>query len=428
MGIKPRTIAVFLILLGAVYLLVKTLSVYWIIVFFSLVLIYINSVFLFAYFELSQKPRPQIRKWPTVSVLIPNYNGERTLVKCLESIAALEYPLAKEIIVIDDGSKDSSRKILGKIKGIRAIFKIKNAGKAAALNDGLRAAKGEIVASVDSDTFPAKDALLKMVPYFNEGSVGAVTGLVRASNANGFVEKLQEIEYLVAFGFFQSVLSEINGVFVTPGPMSLFRLDALKKIGGYDEANITEDMEIALRLQKHRYKIVACPTAQIFTEVPGTLRHLFRQRTRWYRGKFVNTRKYAEMLFNPKYGEFGLFTFPFSLIIEALAILLLVVTVAANIENVLNYFGFFYSWLGVSGEFFGLLPSVWGIHSSFYFYFITVLMYSVIVYLSHKFVDEQVSIYKMPQIIFFLFIYGLFISSVYFVSFFKEVNSSGYKW
>ena len=90
MGIKPRTIAVFLILLGAVYLLVKTLSVYWIIVFFSLVLIYINSVFLFAYFELSQKPRPQIRKWPTVSVLIPNYNGERTLVKCLESIAALE--------------------------------------------------------------------------------------------------------------------------------------------------------------------------------------------------------------------------------------------------------------------------------------------------------------------------------------------------
>ena len=142
----------------------------------------------------------------------------------------------------------------------------------------------------------------------------------------------------------------------------------------------------------------------------------------------MNTRKYAEMLFNPKYGEFGMFSFPFSLMVEALAILLLIVTIAANIENVLNYFGFFASWLGISGSFFGLLPAVWGINSSVYFYFLTVAMYSVLVYISHKFVDEQVSLFKLPQVVFFLFVYGLFISAVYFVSFFKEVNSSGYRW
>ena len=427
MQIRPRTVLVFIALLAAIYFIVKALSVYWVIVFFNVVLVYINCVFLFAYLELRKRPKPEMGKWPTVSILIPNYNGEKTLARCIDAVKQMEYPLKKEIIVIDDGSTDSSPDILRRIKGIEAILQRKNAGKAHVLNIGLRAAKGEIVATVDSDTFPAKDALVKMVPHFGEG-VGAVTGLVRASNTKGFVEKIQEIEYLVAFGFFQSVLSEINGVFVTPGPMSVFRRKVLLDIGGYDETNITEDMEIALRLQKHRYRIVAVPDAHIYTEVPHTLGQLFRQRTRWYRGKFVNTRKYAEMLFNPKYGEFGMFSFPFSLMVEALAILLLIVTIAANIENVLNYFGFFASWLGISGSFFGLLPAVWGINSSVYFYFLTVAMYSVLVYISHKFVDEQVSLFKLPQVVFFLFVYGLFISAVYFVSFFKEVNSSGYRW
>ena len=425
--IRPRTIIVFLALVTAIFFLVKVVSVYWVIVFFNVLLIYINSVFLFAYFEFRKKKKPRITKWPSVTILIPNYNGGNTIEKCVQSAKDLEYKGRKEIIVLDDGSVDSSQRLLKKIKGIKVILNKKNKGKAVVLNQGIALAKGEIIVNIDSDTFPAKDALMKMIPHFGK-NVGAVTGLVRAANVTNFVSKIQEIEYLVAFGFFQSVLSEINGVFVTPGPMSAFNAKILRDIGGYDEKNITEDMEIALRLQKHRYKIVAVPEAHIYTDVPTSLRVLFTQRVRWYRGKFFNTRKYKEILFNPRYGEFGMFSFPFSVIVEALAILLLIVTIAANIENVFNYFGFFTSFLSISNDFFGVLPTIGGIHSSVYFYFITVLMYSVLVYISHKFVDENISIFKMPQIILFLFVYGLFISSVYFTSFFKEVNASEYKW
>jgi len=167
-----------------------------------------------------------------------------------EHVKNLNYPSKKEIIVVDDGSNDNSQNILKKIKGIKTILKKKNEGKAAALNDGITAAKGGYVVTIDSDTYPESDCLEKMVSHMEEG-ISAVTGFVRAHNTKGIVEKIQEVEYLIAFGFFQKVLSDINAILVTPGPMSLYRKSVLKKIGGFDEKNITEDMEIAFRIRKY---------------------------------------------------------------------------------------------------------------------------------------------------------------------------------
>ncbi len=428
MGIRLRTIAAFFLVIGLIYLLTKVFSVYWLIVLFNIILIYINCVFLFAYLEYRGKPKPRGKEWPSISVVIPNYNGEKTVAQCIEAVKAMEYPEPKEIIVIDDGSRDSSAKILAKIKGIKVIFKKKNEGKAKGLNDGIKAAKGELIAAIDSDTFPEKGCLLKMVPRFDSEEVGAVTGLVRTYKPRGFIEKIQEIEYLISFGFFQSVLADINGIMVTPGPMSLFRKKVLDEIGGFDTTNITEDMEIAMRMQSRHYRIASAPEAVIYTVVPDRLSHWFRQRTRWYRGKFVNTRKYFGMALNPEYGEFGMFSFPFSLVADGLAILLIAVTIAANIESVLNYFGFLVSWVGIGGGLYGALPAGFTLHSSIYFYFFTVVLYSFLVYVSHGFVNDRLSLWKLPEIVFYMFLYGFFISFVYFTSFFKEINSSDYVW
>ena len=427
MNIRPRTVLAFLALLAVIYFFVKIVSVFWLIIIFNIVLLYINNVFIFAYLEFKGKEKPVPVKWPFVSIVIPNYNGAKTIAQCVNSCIEMEYRGKKEIIVVDDGSTDSSKDELQKIKGIKIIFKKKNAGKAAALNDGIKIAKGEYVAAIDSDTFPTKIALVKMIPKFGD-NVAAVTGLVRAYKPTTFIEKIQEVEYLISFGFFQTVLAEINGILVTPGPMSVFKRSVLLEIGGLDEKNITEDMEIALRLQKHRYKIAAAPEAVIYTDVPKKISHLIRQRTRWYRGKFVNTRKYFEMVLNPKYGEFGMFSFPFSLVADALAILMIFITIAANIEGVFQYLGFVVSWLALNAGISGLVPAAPVLHSSIYFYVFTIIMYSILVYLSHKFVNDNISIWKMPEIIFYLFVYGFFISFVYFISFFKEINSSDYIW
>ncbi len=428
MALKFRAVAAFFLLIGLLYLLIKTVSVYWLIILFNVVLIFVNAVFLFAYIESRGKEKPALKKWPSVSIVIPNFNGEKTLLHCIDSVKRLEYPLKKEIIIVDDGSTDSSRELLRKVKGVKVLLAKKNSGKAAALNSGIKAAKGEIIAAIDSDTFPEKDALVKMARHFDSGNVGAVTGLVRSYRPTTFVEKIQEIEYLISFGFFQSVLADLNGIMVTPGPMSLFRKKVLVEIGGFDEKNITEDMEIAMRLQSKRFRIASAPEAVIYTVVPHTLKHWFRQRIRWYRGKFVNTRKYFGMVFNPKFGEFGMFSFPFSLVADGLAILLIAVTVAANFENVLNYFGFVISWFGSGGNVFGAIPAGFTLHSSIYFYFFTIVLYSFLVYVSHNFVNDRLSIWKLPEIVFYMFIYGFFISFVYFTSFFKEINGSDYTW
>ncbi|MFH1391775.1 MAG: glycosyltransferase [Candidatus Diapherotrites archaeon] len=427
MNIKPRTVLIFPVMLVLVYFIVKIITFNWIIIFFNILLIFINSVFLFAYLEIKDKKKIAIKKWPSVTIVIPNYNGEACLAKCIEHVKNLSYPSKKEIIVVDDGSNDNSQKIMQKIKGIKIILKKNNEGKAAALNDGIAAAKGEYVVTIDSDTYPEPDCLEKMVSHMEEG-VSAVTGFVRAHNTKGIVEKIQEVEYLIAFGFFQKVLSDINAILVTPGPMSLYRKSILKEIGGFDEKNITEDMEIAFRIRKYGGRIVTCIEAHIYTEVPTTLKQLFRQRVRWYRGKFFNTVKYSEMLFNPKFGEFGMFTFPFSVILEWVIVLFVFIFIAGNLENIGMYFGFIYSFLSVSTDVVALVPRLFALNSSFFFYLIGAAFYSFFLYYSHKLAGAKLSITKVPEITLFILIYSFFILVVFFVGFFKEINSSDYVW
>ncbi len=430
MALRLRTVLVFLFFVAFVYFVLRFFSVYWLLVLFNIILLFGSFVFFVTYFDVAGKKKKPVFKWfPSVSIVVPNYNGSKTIVRCIESLKALRYAGKKEIIVVDDGSTDNSVALLRKIKGIKVIAKPNNSGKASALNVGIKVAKGEIVATVDSDTFPAVDALEKMVVFFDSSDIGAVTGLVRVSNKNGFLQYLQELEYLVAFAFYQAVLAEINGLLVTPGPMSLYRKSVLVKVGYFDEKNITEDMEIAFRLHKHNYRIVACVDAQIFTEVPDTISKLFNQRIRWYRGKFLNSLKYSDFIFNPKFGDFGVFVLPFSLVVELLAVLIFIVLIASNIDSVLNYFYFFFSWLGLRGSILGFVPSMVGFHSSLFFYLISLLFYSFVVYTSHKIAkNHDFGFSKLPHVFFFLFIYNFFIAFVYLVSFFKELNRSEYSW
>jgi len=426
MHIRPRTVIVFLLILAVVFFCVKLISLYWVVIFFNVILLFINSVFLFAYFEIKPKEH-KLKNWPSVSIVVPNYNGANNLVKCIEYVKNLEYSGKKEIIVVDDGSTDSSRKILKRISGIKLILNKKNKGKAGVLNDGISASKGEIIVTIDSDTYPEPDCLTKMVPLLKPG-VSAVTGFVRASNTNGFVEKIQEIEYLVSFGFFQKVLSDLNAIMVTPGPMSIYDAKFLRKIGGFDEKNITEDMEIAFRIRENGGKMVTCTEAHIFTEVPTNIRHLFTQRVRWYRGKFMNTLKYSKMLFNPKYGDFGVFTFPFSVIMEWCVVLFLFIFVAGNIETLFYYFTLVASFLTVSNNIQVIVPALFSINSSIMFYVMGACFYAIFIYYSHILANDKLSIKKLPEITLFIMVFGVFLVLVFFTGFFKEINKSDYVW
>jgi len=258
------------------------------------------------------------KKFPSVSIIIPAYNEKNCIEKTIKNVKKLIYSKKLEIIVVDDGSIDDTYKIAKKIKGIKVLSK-KHEGKAKALNFGLKHAKGEIVACVDSDSYPEKYALLKTIPLF-EKDVAAVTTSVFVKNAKSLIQRLQRIEYLF-IAWTRKILEYLNSIYVTPGPMSLYRKNILLKIGGFDEKNLTEDIEIAWRLLKHKHKIKMSLDTKVYTTVPKTLKRWWHQRIRWNVGGLQTNFKYFNLFLNKNFGSVGMFILPFFSVSYLLSIL-----------------------------------------------------------------------------------------------------------
>ena len=132
---------------------------------------------------------------PNVSVIIPVYNGAHVIDACLQSIAAAEYPKEKvEIIVVDDGSIDTTKERVRVWKNIKIVHK-HHEGKAKALTAGVKAAQFDCVVTIDADTLIEKDCLRKMVAQLNDLRVGAVAGFTKVKNKNSIWCAFQNVEY-----------------------------------------------------------------------------------------------------------------------------------------------------------------------------------------------------------------------------------------
>ncbi len=430
---EPRpyfTLVVILILGIFVGFLIKLLGYFWVILIPNVFLLALTVILLVAYFDLKQtKTKTTQSKLPSLTVIIPCFNSKKTVFRTIECIKESDYSGELDIIVVDDGSTDGSRELLLQTKGITPLLLEKNGGKAKALNEALKSAKGYAVACIDSDSYPEKSALKNAVSLLMEDEkTGAVTCFIRVEKPDSFLKKIQDIEYLTGFGFSQMTTNFMDAIFVAPGPTTIFRKKILLEIGGYDEDNITEDLEIAWRLRKYGHKIEYTPEAVVYTDVPETIYSLYRQRLRWYRGKIFNIRKHYDMLFNPKYGLFGMFILPISFSAEVAGTVLsfsflylilnqlwwtaqYVLSNAALGAPLFDISGFLV--VGVSMMAMGVvLISPW----------------LFVVGLSHIIGKKQVSILDLPIMIIFLLFYGTVISFFYCMSVIKEINRSDYKW
>ena len=231
------------------------------------------------------------RKFPSVSVLIPAFNEEKTIGKTIKSVLALKYPKRLyEIIVINDGSTDGTERIVRRLQKrgkIKLISNKRNRGKAYSLNRGIRVSRGELIACLDADSVVRPDILEKTVGYFKDESIGVVTPALKVWRPRNFLEKIQYAEYLLNI-FLRKALAFIDSIHVTPGVFSVYRKDVLKMAGGFEEGNLTEDMEIALKIHTLGYKIENNLDAVSYTVCPDRWRKLLKQRIRWYRGALQN--------------------------------------------------------------------------------------------------------------------------------------------
>jgi len=270
----------------------------------------------------------KLKRHPIVSIVVPAYNEGKNLVATLTSLINLKYPKNKlEIIIVNDGSTDNTKNavngFISKNKGynIKLISK-KNEGKGAALNDGLSMAKGEFFVCLDADSIVTRDALQKILPHFTDENIAVVLPLLKVDKPNNLWQKMQWLEYIINL-FYKRLMSRLNCVHVAPGPFSVYRKCILKKIGGFDEDNITEDLEITLRLQSKNYRIIQLLDVEVFTIAPKTFKELYKQRNRWYKGSIINAFKYRYMIFNRKYGDFGIIQMPTIILSGLIAIILL---------------------------------------------------------------------------------------------------------
>ncbi len=429
---KPQplvTLAIMLAIGIIIGLTIKSVGYFWVMLVPNVFLVVLTLSLLMAYFDRTDPSKAEPAVYPSLSVLIPSYNSKATIVRTIKSIQASDYPGKMEIIAVDDGSTDGSREMLKGMKGVTPLLLDRNGGKAHALNTAMKMAKGDVIACVDSDSYPEPSAFRKAIAaLYRDKRNGAVTCFIRVDKPDSLLKKIQDIEYLTGFGFSQMATSAIEAIFVTPGPTTIFRKTALDELGGFDEENITEDLEIAWRLRKHGYRIDYTPEALIYTDVPNTIGALFKQRMRWYRGKFFNIRKHSDMLFNPKYGLFGVFVLPFSFSAELSGIVLSFSFLYLLARQAIWFSKFMASNLALGGSLMDFTGMIGLGMSAMVMGLLLVSPWFLVVYLSHVIGRKKFKIEETPVIgVFFLF-YGILISFFYCISFFQEINRSDYRW
>ncbi|NOQ55964.1 MAG: glycosyltransferase [Nanohaloarchaea archaeon] len=302
-------------------------------------IIWINLLFL-GKKEIEEYKKPKKGYYPSITFAIPAFNEEKTIAKTIESILEIEYPKDRyEIFVIDDGSKDDTAKIAKKyIKQDITVISTKNNGKGHALNVALKKSKKELFACIDADSYIEKGSVINIVQNFRKKDISGCSSSIFIRNNKKIIEKIQVFEYMYA-AIFRQIYSFINCMYVTPGVLSIYRTKDLKDEGYFDEANnITEDLEIALRLHS-RHKHIAFDIRSItHTTAPDTLKALMRQRIRWFRGYIYNARKYRHMHFNKDFGTLGLFMLPLNI----LGIFLIFITTTIIWDGISKWFRYIY--------------------------------------------------------------------------------------
>lgn len=304
---------------------------------------------------------------PPVSLLVPAFNEELTIIENVRSLLSLNYP-EYEVIVVNDGSTDDTfhiminefqleriNPIMGnhiRTAAIRGVYHNptypnlyfidkENGGKADSLNAGINLSHHPLISTIDADSLLEKDALTRIARVYMENpqETVAVGGNVRVVNSctveGGIVKNirfpkkllpaLQNVEYLKAFLGGRIGWSAINGLIIISGAFGVFQKDKVIAVGGYRGGYPGEDMNIVIKLHRYclenriPYRVAFCPDAVCWTQAPDTYRILSSQRKRWGRGNLKNMfEEGIHMVFRPKYKIFGLLTLPYNIIFETL--------------------------------------------------------------------------------------------------------------
>jgi len=235
---------------------------------------------------------------PALTVIIPAYNEGAMVAKSIESVVAARYPRERlEILVVDDGSTDDTWTHIERIAARypECVTKIRfreNRGKRAALAEGIRRGRGEVVVTIDSDSVIDEGTLLSIAGPFRNPRVGAVAGKVLVYNRReGLIPRMLHVRFVLSFDFLRSVQSTYGTVYCCPGALSAYRGSVLREVlPDWEEQNFLgvkctygEDRALTNYVLKHGHDSVYQTTAVVHTVVPANYVKLCKMYLRWDR-------------------------------------------------------------------------------------------------------------------------------------------------
>jgi cellulose synthase/poly-beta-1,6-N-acetylglucosamine synthase-like glycosyltransferase len=307
---------------------------------------------------------------PGISLLVPAYNEELTVVESIRSLLTLRYA-SFEIIVVNDGSTDGTARRLREAFGLKRVFMARplhakhkplraiyrnpahpnllfidkeNGGKSDALNAALNFSRHPLVCAVDADSLLDHQSLLRAARPFSEQpeTLVAVGGTIRVANGSvvhagtvlheraphNLLPLFQVVEYLRSFLIARLALSRTGTLSIISGAFGVFQRRAVQLVGGYTHGTVGEDMELVIKLHQRSSELrlpsrmMFLPDAVCWTEVPEKLKILRRQRTRWQRGLCETLWIHRTMILRPRYGRIGMIGLPQFLLFDVLGPLL----------------------------------------------------------------------------------------------------------
>ncbi|MCW3984392.1 MAG: glycosyltransferase family 2 protein [Candidatus Bathyarchaeota archaeon] len=242
---------------------------------------------------------------PSYSLIIPTKNEESVIRRCLDGILNIDYPKEKlQVIVVDGNSTDSTIEICNEFKQknpqtFQIITEQNTRGKPAALNLALTHATGDIVAVFDADSVPEPDVLTKASAYFNDQKIMAIQGMTTSINEkSNILTRVISMEEKAWFRMLMGGREKLQLFVPLTGSCQFVRRTVLQELGGWDDNSLTEDVELALRLVEKNHLIKYVPDICSGQETPASLKSLFKQRVRWYRGYMETAIKYGRLLNN----------------------------------------------------------------------------------------------------------------------------------
>jgi biofilm PGA synthesis N-glycosyltransferase PgaC len=267
------------------------------------------NAFLLSTLMLDRKPSRRVADvYPGVTILVAAYNEAGAIKDTLRSLAAQDYPGAFQVLVLNDGSTDETVALAEQAleeltfpahASVRIHDCKTNRGKSAVLNEGLTAARHELILTLDGDSWVKRDGLRKIVermlsdPDDTQAVAGAV--MVRNSREN-LLTRAQEWDYFHGIASVKRMQGMYHGTLVAQGAFSLYRRAALEEVGGWPEC-VGEDIVLSWALLERNYRIGYADDALAFTNVPTRLRQFALQRKRWSRGLMEAFKAHWPLLF-----------------------------------------------------------------------------------------------------------------------------------